>query len=174
MNKSPAYISHICPEDALALHQLVLKNQEYWGKYFPLTVEKNLTPEKTQSFIAQLDTSEKPCQFLYTIKNNDALIGLIYLKELDWEAKKGELAYAINQEDVGKGYAGAGVKEVISLAFKKYDLRRLEIFTHKINSPSTSLAESCGFTWSETIKNAFTPPGGIPLDMELYLLKNER
>lgn len=170
-------LSLINPDDAAALNRLILANKKTWSRFFPETVAKNETLEKAITFIDSFYQGRQPMAYLYTVKESvaaAALLGLVYLKEIDWETKKGELAYAIDNDYSGKGLMTTAVREVIAIAFDTLGLRRLEIFVHNSNIPSVRVAARCGFKWESTKKNGFTPPGESPLDMELYVLYNER
>mgnify|MGYP000162100176 CR=1 FL=1 len=101
-------------------------------------------------------------------KINNTLIGLIYLKKIDWKKKEAELAYAIAKKTEGKGYMTQSVKKISDWAFNKHQLKTLQIIVHKTNFGSIRVAEKVGFTWQKVLVKEHTPPGEKPLDMELY------
>ncbi len=159
-------------EEAAMLSHLMLENRERFSLYFPGTLAENISEEKSRQFIDQAAQKMKSKeQFLYGIFVDGIVIGLIYIKDLNWSIKEGEFAYCIGEKYTGKGWITEAVKALSSLAFTKLDLERLKIIAHKTNTPSIRVAEKCGFAFVETLKNEFTPPGKQPMDMELYLLK---
>ncbi|MFK2819160.1 GNAT family N-acetyltransferase [Flavobacteriaceae sp. LMIT009] len=171
------YLSPIQVKDAWNICNFVVANESRLKAYFPKTLEQNLTPDLAKYFTKkktkQFELNE---EFLYTIKesqNND-LVGLVYLKELDWNKKRGEFAYAIGYQFEGKGITTEAVKALSNHAFETLGLKTLEIFVYKDNLSSVYVAKKCGFIWLATIENKFKPKGREPIDMELYELHNER
>jgi len=98
------------------------------------------------------------------------VLGLVYLKELDWENKQGEFAYCIAKELQGKGLISKSVSALSNYAFESLGLSTLQIITHKTNLGSVKVALKSNFSWQKTLINKFTPPGRPPMDMELYEL----
>jgi ribosomal-protein-alanine N-acetyltransferase len=159
-------------EDAESLSNLIVSNQGYFNRYLPKTVAANLTIADSTHFIQKIsEDSAAQKQFLYTIKNSTEIIGLVYLKNLNWETKQGEFAYALSQKHTDKGMISQAVKQLTAIAFKNLGLESLIIITHKTNTASIKVAEKCGFKYSATLKNEFTPANEEPLDMELYKLR---
>ncbi|WP_432412197.1 GNAT family N-acetyltransferase [Rasiella sp. SM2506] len=171
-NSSEINIALITSENAAALHRLMVSNKVYFIRYMPKTVSSNVTLEGSARFIKNI--SEEALlkkQFLYTITYQAELVGLVYLKELDWENKQGEFAYCLAENFSGKGITSTAVKQLISIAFNELKLENLIIIVHKSNMGSIKVAEKCGFKHTKTLKNEFTPTGENPLDMELYELR---
>ena len=164
-------ISEITAQDASGIHELMYNNKERFKRYFPKTLEENITFEKAAVFSKQKEKAFKNKEeFLFVLKNVNKVIGLIYIKELDWNKKQGEFAYCIGSGYEGKGLTSKAVKKLSSLAFAELDLEVLQIIVHKENIASVKVAENCGFVWQKTLLKAFTPPDEGPLDMELYEL----
>ena len=167
---------HIIPiqsKDAWNICNFVVANEDRLKLYFPKTLEQNLTPELSQRFVAkkvkQFDTKE---EFLFTLKENESnkLVGLFYIKEIDWTKKQGEFAYAIDYNVEGKGLTTETVMQLSDYAFETLGLETLQIISNKSNIGSIKVAENSNFTWIKTLNNEFTPPGESPLNMELYEL----
>jgi ribosomal-protein-alanine N-acetyltransferase len=165
-------IDLITSEYAGALNRLLVSNRTYVQRYMPVTVASNLTIEDSINFIANVsgDALLKK-QFLYAIKYKAELVGLLYLKELDWEKNQGEVAYCVAENFSGKGIISTAVQQLTKIAFNDLNLENLSIITHKTNIGSIKVAEKCGFQHSETLINECTPTGEKPLDMELYELR---
>ncbi|TVZ52555.1 GNAT family N-acetyltransferase [Dokdonia sp. Hel_I_53] len=159
--------------EAQELHNLIAKNKEFWGRYFPVTIAKTETLSKTLLFIAELALQKsKEELFLFGLRAFDTglLIGIIYLKNIDWELKEAELAYAIDKGYKNRGWTSSAVTSVSDKAFNM-GLKTLIIIAHKSNKGSVSVAKKSGYLWSRTLKNEFTPTGEEPLDMELFIRK---
>ena len=164
-------IDRIIADDSKSIHKLMTSNVERFKRYFPKTLEENQTPKLAKKFaLKKAQEFENQEEFLFTIKDSIEVIGLVYIKELDWKKKQGEFAYC-----VGKGYGGIGlitnaVKSLVEFAFKNLDLEVLQIIVHKQNLPSVKVAQNSGFSWQKTLLKEYTPPNELPLDMELYEL----
>ena len=149
----------------------IVRNEDRLSSYFPKTKAANLTPDLSQRFV-QIKSKEfqQEEEFLFTLKPKDSrkIIGLMYVKELDWKVGQGELAYCIDYNYEGKGLTSKWVTKISAYAFENLNLNVLQIITHKTNISSIRVAEKSNFTWIKTLPKAFTPPGKETLDMELY------
>ncbi|MCF7559667.1 GNAT family N-acetyltransferase [Sabulilitoribacter multivorans] len=170
------FIEPIQTQDAWNICNFVVANEDRLKRYFPLTLKENLTPDLSKLFTEiKVKEFEAKEEFLFLIKEKEtkALVGLIYLKKLDWVKKRGELAYCIGYEFEGKGITTNAVTILSDYTFNNIGLKTLEIIVHKTNIASIKVAENCNFIWIKTLKKEHTPPGENPLDMELYELYNE-
>lgn len=162
--------------DAWPLCNFISANDDRLKRYFPKTLQENLTPDLAKCFTdKKVKKFESKEEFLFTIKEkgtND-IAGLVYLKELNWNTKRAEFAYCIGYQFEGKGVTTKSVALLSNYAFEILDLKTLEIIVHKDNLASVSVAKKNNFTWIKTLKNEHTPPNEAPLDMELYELYHE-
>ena len=151
-------------------------NSDRLKRFFPITLQQNLTPDLSNYFVAEkVKQFAKKEEFLFVLKDPQSrtVIGLFYIKELDWDKKQGEMAYCIGYQYKGKGYTTESVKVLSNYAFKELELTTLQIIAHKSNLESIRVAEKCGYLWKKTLPLAFSPPNENPLDMELYELDYE-
>lgn len=170
------YIEPIQIQDAWNICNFVTANEDRLKRYFPKTLEQNLTPDLSKIFAEKKVKQFKLKQeFLFTIKENQTnnLIGLVYLKSLDWGKKQGEFAYCIHYESEGKGITSQAIEALSKHAFETVGLETLQIIVYKTNYGSVKVAENCNFTWIKTLEKEHTPPGETSLDMELYELYKE-
>ncbi|WP_419213342.1 GNAT family N-acetyltransferase [Maribacter sp. X9] len=155
---------------------LMTTNSDRFKRFFPQTLQQNLTPTLSQYFVAnKVRQFAKKEEFLFVLKEiqHRTIMGLVYIKEIDWVKKEAELAYCIGYQYEGKGYTTKSVKALSHYAFNELKLETLRIIAHKSNQASIRVAEKCGYLWIETLPKAFTPPKESALDMELYVLENE-
>ncbi len=164
-------VYRIQPEDYWNICNMIVANEDRLQTYFPSTKAANLTPDLSKRFAEvkskQFDENE---EYLFTLKPADSrrIIGLIYIKELNWSTKQGEFAYCIDYNYEGKGITSKVVDALSTYAFESLGLTTLQIITHKTNISSVKVAEKCNFTWIKTLIGSFTPLGKEPLNMELY------
>lgn len=175
MNLSNYYkILPINVEDAENLHAFLVKNNEQFSKYFPVTVSLNKTPVQTSKYVEECvkDFSAKTL-YVFVIKEivSEKIIGLLILKKIDWIKLAGEFAFCIDKNFEGNGITSWGVSEMINFATGSLGLKTLKIIAHKLNLGSCAVAKKNGFVWQETLKNEFKPIGQEPKNMELFILK---
>lgn len=167
------YIEPIAEKDAWKLCDFIISNTERLKRYFPKTLEQNLTPDLSKIFVVKkVKEFNAKEEFLFKLKEkkNRTIIGLVYIKELDWDKKQAELAYCIGYQYEGKGWTTKAVKALSEYAFADLGLKTMQIIVHKTNTGSAKVAEKCGYTWQHTLLDEHTPPGEKVLDMELYEL----
>ena len=167
------YVHKIHPEDGWSLCDMITANEDRLQLFFPKTKAANLTPDLSRRFAKEKSQQfEEKDEFLFTVKPEKSrkIIGLIYIKELDWKKKQGEFAYCIDYNYEGRGIASKIVNELSVHAFENLGLSTLQIIVHKANIASIKVAEKCNFTWVKTLVKSYTPIGRKPMDMELYEL----
>ena len=105
-------------------------------------------------------------EFLFKLKDKEhrKVIGLVYIKELDWQIKQGELAYCIGYEFEGQGYTTQSVKVLTDYAITILGLKTLQIIAHKSNSGSIKVAEKCGYLWKKTLVKSIRPARREPFE----------
>lgn len=176
LNLGFCYISPILAKDAWGICNFCVANEERLKSYFPKTLEQNLTPDLSNIFVEKkVKQFHSKSELLFTIKQNETnkLIGLVFIKALDWNKKQGEFAYCIDYNIEGRGLMTEAIQQLSDYVFENLGLETLQIIVHKTNIASIKVAENCNFTHIKTLKKEYTPPGEAPLDMELYELYRE-
>ena len=167
------YIEPVKIQDSWSICDFVVSNEDRLKRYFPKTLEQNLTPDLSKRFVEKTIKQQQLKEtFLFTLKENETkrIIGLVYIKDLDWLKKQGEFAYCIGYDYEGKGFVSESIKALSKYASEVLELKTLQIIVHKSNFGSIKVAENCHFKWQRTLEKEFTPINDIPLDMELYEL----
>ena len=176
LNLEQYYISPINLKDAWAVCNFCVANEDRLKRYFPKTLEQNLTPDLSNIFVEKktkrFATKE---EFLFTIKEtkHHKLAGLVYIKAIDWIKKQGEFAYCIDYNVERRGLMTQSVQKLSNYAFDVLGFETLQIISHHSNISSIKVAKNCNFTYIKTLKNEYTPPNEKPMDMELYELYKE-
>jgi ribosomal-protein-alanine N-acetyltransferase len=171
------FIDYLVLEDAASLSEMMLCNHDNFKRYFPITLSKNKSIEDSLKFIKE---KNKEChaktEFTFVIKDKQLskAVGIIIIKEINWEIKQGEFAYCMSSEFENKGWMSNAIALTSKYAFEVLGFNKLQIIAHRTNFGSCKVAEKCGFQWQKTLINEYTPPNESPLDMELYELYNER
>lgn len=91
------------------------------------------------------------------LMNNSLHIGNIYLRNIDWISRHGELNIFIgDSEQRSKGYGRAAVSLLIEYALQDLGLQRLYLSVLADNIPAIKMYEKCGFkTEGKLRKHAF-------------------
>jgi len=157
--------------DATALSKMMVANQARFQRDFPQTLAQNLTVITSEKYIQRkkIENAAKS-EFTWAIREhrNSTVVGLIILKELDWEKGVGEFAYCIGAAFEGRGWITQTVHELTNYAFTALQLQTLQIIAHETNAASVSVAKKNGYQWQKTLLKSYTPANGVALDMELY------
>ncbi len=168
------YIESLKFDDALNLNKLLVLNTERFKLYLPKTLSENRTLESTKAYILKRnELMFSKIEYTFTIKDktSNGIAGLIILKAIDWDKKKGEFAYCIGKSFEDRGWMTEAIKGASKFCFQELKLEKLQIISHKNNLASIKVAEKSNFVWIKTLKNEFTSTGQSPIDMELYELK---
>ncbi len=161
-------------EDAENLCTLMLANKDRFQRFFPQTMGQNLTVKASRNYIEKKEKEaalRKEYTFAIRVASLEKVLGLIILKEINWATKQGELAYCMDRNYSGRGWATFVVDAISEYALESYGIETLQIVVHRSNIASVHVAKKCGYLWKETMIKAYTPLGEAPLDMELYELK---
>jgi ribosomal-protein-alanine N-acetyltransferase len=170
-------INPIHKGDAWKLCDFMVTNTDRFKRYFPATLKENLNPTLSTFFVEQKTKQfSKKKEFLFTLKHSETqkLIGIIYIKELDWSLKQGEFAYCIDYNFKGRKLISKAIKALSYYALNTLELKTLQIIAHKDNLSSIKVALNNGFVWQRTLEKEFTPIGKQALDMEFYELYKQK
>ena len=170
-------IDFLNSNDAKNLSEMMVSNSEKFKRYFPITLSKNTSTEASQKYIIDKQIKfELKSEFTFAIKENvsNQIAGIIIIKEINMETKKGEFAYFIDFNYENKNLMSKGIAAISRYAFVNIGLEKLQIIVHKDNIGSLKVAQKCNFIWQKTLLNKYTPPNELPLDMELYELSHEK
>ncbi len=134
--------------DGKDVFELLSANKERFMDSFPRSIAA-VTDEHKGEFFVKNKIAEWYMQtnFFFYISENDSgqYIGQASIKNIDWEIPKAEMAYYLDKNYEGKGFASEVVKRLITLAFEQLKIKKLFLRIHKNNLKSCKLAENCGF-----------------------------
>lgn len=166
-------ISPLQPDDALQLNKLLVSNTERFSRFLPKTLAENRTLEGTRTYIEKkIICAQNNVEFVFVIKDKYLfnIMGMIILKNIDWNLQQAEFAYCMGKRFKGKNLMTEAIKATSKFGMEELGLKTFQIITHNTNLGSVKVAINAGFEWKETLVNEFTPINEMPLDMELYEL----
>lgn len=141
----------------------------YLKKWLPF-VEMTNDISDTENFIDSVTSNLKyKRDEIYSIRYHEAFAGLIGFKDADWVNRKTELGYWLIEKLQGNGIITNCVKKLISYAFVKMKLNRIQIKVAVGNHKSTAIPKKLGFKF-EGIERAGELLDGKYLDLEIYSL----
>lgn len=80
------------------------------------------------------------------LTHNSEHVGNIYLRDIDWVARRGEMHMFLGvPEQRSKGYGRASLRLLLKYAFEELGLERVYLFVLEDNEPAVKTYERCGF-----------------------------
>jgi ribosomal-protein-alanine N-acetyltransferase len=125
------------------------------------------TRKNAQRFI-RMANGHTPDLFLAIDINGEAVGGMgIHLLD-DVKHRTAEIGYWISESLWGNGIVTEAVRSLVPVAFKQYDIVRLQAGIFSSNPASMRVLEKCGFTCEAIHRNAIIKKGVI-IDEVMYV-----
>lgn len=166
------------PDESFAdlLSEFYLANYDFLKKSVPLSEPASYFPEEIINKLKkEKDLSEKGVQMsLYVFRKDqmNKITGNVSLLNITADINgSGNLAYMIDENETGNGFASEAAEKIIEFAFNEMNLSRLDAFVMLNNIPSVKLLEKLNFSKIKTLKN-FMNIDGKPEDHFQYRLIN--
>ncbi len=125
------------------------------------------TPEDAHQFIS-MATGPTPNFFLAIEVRGEAIGGIGIHPLDDVKRRSAEIGYWLSESFWGKGIVTDAVRSLVPVAFKKYDIVRLQAGIFSNNPASMRVLEKCGFIREAVHRNAITKNGTL-LDEVMYV-----
>lgn len=158
-----------------AFYDLAKRNQEQLADFFPITIEKTETLEKTlQSIKLYQLLARQNDLHVYMVEEGEKVIGLQILKNIDKKVNKCELVYFIDKDMTGKGYATEAVKQVAREAFNSLGMQKIYCRVATNDVASNKVAVKNGFELEGVLKKEFRISNGQVIDINYYGLHHAK
>ncbi len=164
-------ISLFDPSQSEAFFELIDSNKSRLDDFFAGTVAKTQTLEDTINYcelIAQKIIDKTYLPYIISDKRSNAFIGLIDLKNIDWNVPKAELGYFVDSNHEGKGLITKALGLVVSYLLKEYKFSKLLCRVGSQNTGSINVALKNGFQLEGTIRNDYRTTKGEIVDLNYY------
>jgi ribosomal-protein-serine acetyltransferase len=161
----------ISEDDAPQLSRLIDKNKIRLCDYFPNSIKSIVSEESAMSYIREKVrqcTNKVGYCFVIELPETAGLIGIVFLKNVEWTIPKAELAYFIDGEHEGKGIVTGSIRHVIAYAFVGLKLNKLYLRAAGENKGSQRVAEKNGFRAEGTLRSDFKTSDGKLIDLIYY------
>ncbi len=161
--------------DYQGLFTLVQNNKKHFIRYFPIACANTQTIELAKKYVDNLVVrAANKTMYAHGIFSKSILIGIILIRDIDWEIPKGEIAYSLDKEYQGKGIMTHATKLTISHCFEELKMHKLFLRASPINLASVRIAEKCGFQREGLLREDFKIETGELVDHIYFgLLKRD-
>jgi len=170
-------VRQIEKDDASDYFRLVKSNAGRLAEFFPNTVPANRDPGASKAFISNCIKSRKKKEFDCFITRSSRegeIVGVVFLKNFDWKARKCELSYFVDGEHEKMGIASGSVMVILKYCFDELELTRIIARAAVYNLASRRVLEKNGFVLEGTLRQDYKTFAGKWIDLAYYgLLKKD-
>jgi len=113
-----------------------------------ISVPHPFTSEHAHAWIAehgQADSSSLDRYFAVTLRSEGTLVGVIALRDIDWEHAQAELSFWIGRAYWGRGFASEAAAAALRFGFEKLHLNRVTAYHMVRNAASRRVLTRLGF-----------------------------
>ena len=121
----------------------------------------------------QADYDKNECYWGVFLKENDELIGTVYLYDENAKAEVGFISYCFGSKFWGNGYATETVRIVLKYGFDEIGYNNITTFVAKSNIRSQNVLNRLGFKCEATLRMRDKTDLGLEDCLSYSLLKNE-
>ncbi len=154
-------------EDVKPIFEIIDKERVYLSQWLPF-VDETRDISYTRTFVENY--MEMPAdEFTFTIFYQQKLVGLVGMKDTDFENKKTEIGYWLSESYQNLGIMTLSVQKLIELIFEELHLNRIQIKSAIGNFKSQQIARRIGFIFEGIERQGELHERGF-VDLEVYSL----
>ena len=154
--------------DSADIFHAIDSQREYLGRWLPF-VEWTKEIKDTENFVDSVVHAPGDCfNFVFTIRKQDELIGLIGFKGTDKQNQKTELGYWLSEKYQKQGIVTACVDRLCHFAFDELGMNRIQIKCAVGNISSQKIPRRLNFTLEGIERDGELLSGNIFTDLEVY------
>lgn len=148
--------------------ETIVSQREYLGKWLPF-VEFTKDISVTKKYVdSVVNAPEDNFEYVFVIKKQNKLIGLIGFKDTDKQNKKTEIGYWLSEKYQKQGIMTKSVEKLCDFAFEKLDINRIQIKCAVGNKPSKKIPKRLGFKFEGIEREGEILTGNVYTDLEIY------
>lgn len=138
-------LRQVDPSNVTSFLKLIDANRSYLREWLGW-LDSTRTEEDLLKFInSTLILIKEKKALCYLIWNCENIVGIIHLRDIDLQNKKGMIGYWVGQEFRGRGFAKLATQAVTTFAMKELKLNRIEIRCALGNIASQAIPRHLGF-----------------------------
>ena len=164
-------ISLLTIEDSISFFELIETNRPRLEDFFAGTVSKTRTLNDTMNYCIEIqERINAKSYFPYMIKdkNTNKFVGLLDLKNIDWNVPKAELGSFIDSRYEGKGVVTKAAKIFVNYIVKEYKFIKLLCRANSRNKGSIAVILKNDFQFEGTIRRDYRTSSGEIVDLNYY------
>jgi ribosomal-protein-serine acetyltransferase len=157
--------------DAGQLLHLIKSNADRISDYFPGLLRYTTSLDTLSAHLQErIDAAPEGRYVIAVIEHVESknLIGLIQLKDIDWNAKKREIGFFIDRLYARKGIMSRALALVIRHSFDELRLNKIFMRTAEKNVFTRKMAANLGFKEEGILRSDFTTTSGEKIDTVYY------
>jgi ribosomal-protein-serine acetyltransferase len=155
-----------------AFFNLISSNKPRLEDFFAGTVAKTSTLEDTIAYCQNINARVAAKQYfpfsIIDTKTNQ-WVGLIDVKNIDWDNSMAEMGYLIDEHYQGRGLTSKAVGLLIEYLKENYPLNQLLCRVASKNKASKQVALRNGFQFERTVDKDYTTTKGEVVDLDYYV-----
>ncbi|RIA10182.1 RimJ/RimL family protein N-acetyltransferase [Flavobacteriaceae bacterium MAR_2010_72] len=159
------------PED---FYHLIATNRLRLEDFFAGTVAKTMTLEATKAYCHAIDArvaTKQYIPFIIVDRHTNQWVGLLDVKNIDWESAIAELGYFIDVNYEGRGLTSKALGLLMNYLKETYPLKQLLCRVASENIASKQVALRNGFQFEKKVANDYTTTKGKTVDLDYYVLR---
>jgi ribosomal-protein-serine acetyltransferase len=158
-------------KQSLPFFHLIDKNRVRLEDFFTGTVSKTKNFADTIDYCSVIEQKVKDKSyfpFIIISKAENKFIGLIDVKNIDWNVPKTEIGYFIDSNYEGKGIITKSLDYVIDYLVQTYQFKKLLCRVNSKNQGSINVAIKNKFQLEGTIRNDYRTSKNEIVDLNYY------
>lgn len=162
------YLELVQLSDAEIIFNTIDTQRKYLGEWLPfVSFIKNVADE--ENFIkSALETMEQTKDYVFCIRKDEKLVGLISFIKPDIANQKTEIGYWISKDYQKQGIATRATKRMCEFAFTEMGMNRVQIRCAVGNLPSKNIPKRLGFTFEGVERQGERVSENVFRDLEIY------
>jgi len=154
-----------------AFFRLIEENRERLEDFFAGTVSNCKTLEDTIAYCEQIQKriqAKSYFPYMITDLNTNDFVGLVDVKNIDWNVPKAELGSFIDSNYEGKGIVSKASHIMVDHIVKEYNFIKLLCRANSRNKGSIAVILKNGFELEGTIRKDYRTTKGEIVDLNYY------
>ncbi|WP_298759815.1 GNAT family N-acetyltransferase [uncultured Psychroserpens sp.] len=171
MNFDHFKINLLQPTESEAFFNLIDRNRARLEDFFAGTVAKTLTLEDTKAYCLEIEEriqNKTYMPYMIIDLTTNLFVGLVDVKNIDWNVPKAELGFFIDAEYQGQGITTKAATLVIEHIIAEFKFIKLLCRASSRNNGSIAVILKSGFELEGVIRNDYRTTKGEIVDLNYY------
>ena len=164
-------INLLQPSESEAFFSLIDTNRVRLEDFFAGTVSKTRTLEDTMHYCVAIEgriSNKSYFPYMITDSTTNAFVGLVDIKNIDWNVPKAELGSFIDAKYERQGITSKATRLVVDHIVGKHKFIKLLCRANSRNKGSIAVILKNGFELEGTIRNDYRTTKGEIVDLNYY------